>query len=57
MHTQKKDQQSQMEPLQDLAVKFIVQVEEEKKNMVQTHAECAEMISEEIIVKVLDALR
>jgi hypothetical protein len=46
-----------MEPLQDLAVKFIAQAEEEKKNMVQTHAECTEMISEEIIVKVLDALR
>jgi hypothetical protein len=46
-----------MEPLQDLVVKFIVQVEEENKNMAQTHAECAEMISEEIIVNVLDALR
>jgi hypothetical protein len=35
-HTQKKDQQDQMEPLQELVVEFIVQVEEAKKNMAQT---------------------
>jgi folylpolyglutamate synthase/dihydropteroate synthase len=49
--TQKKDRQAQMEPLQELAVEVIVQEEEEKKNMVQTQAECAEMINEEITCK------
>jgi hypothetical protein len=34
--TQKKEQQAQMEPLQELAVEVIVQAEEEKKNMAQT---------------------
>jgi hypothetical protein len=46
-----------MEPLQELAAEVIVQEEEEKKNMEQTQAECAEMINEDITVQVLDALR
>jgi hypothetical protein len=34
--TQKKDRQAQMEPLQELAAKVIVQEEEAKNNMVKT---------------------
>jgi hypothetical protein len=46
-----------MEPLQEWASEVIVQEEEEKNNMVQTQAECAKMINEEITMQVLDALR
>jgi hypothetical protein len=46
-----------MEPLQELATEFLVQVEEEKKNMVKTQEDCTKMISEEIKMQVLDVLR
>jgi DNA repair exonuclease SbcCD ATPase subunit len=55
--TQKKERQAQMEPLQERAAEVIAQAEEAKKNMAQTQAECTEMISDEIAVQVLDALR
>jgi len=45
-----------MEPLQEIAVEFIVQEEEVKNNMAQTQAECVEIISEEITVQVLNML-
>jgi uncharacterized coiled-coil DUF342 family protein len=57
MQTQKKERQAQMEPLQERATEVIAQVEDAKKNMAQTQAECTEMINDEIAVQVLDALR
>jgi hypothetical protein len=52
-----KERQAQMEPLQERAREVIAQEENAKKNMAQTHAKCAEMISDEIEVQVLGALR
>jgi hypothetical protein len=46
-----------MEPLQEWAAEVIAQAEEAKKNMAQTQAECAGMVSDEIAVQVLDALK
>jgi hypothetical protein len=53
----KKDQQDQMEPLQDLSVEVIAQTEEAKKNIVQTWVECTEMIREDVTMQLLDALK
>jgi predicted nucleic acid-binding Zn-ribbon protein len=57
VQTQKKECQAQMEPLQEWATEVIAQVEDAKKNMAQTQAECAGMINDEIAVQVLDALK
>jgi hypothetical protein len=46
-----------MEPLQERKAEVIAQAEDANKNMAQTQAECADMISDEIAVQVLDALR
>jgi hypothetical protein len=46
-----------MELLQEREKKIIAQVEEAKMNMEQTQAECARMVSDEIAVQVLDALK
>jgi hypothetical protein len=46
-----------MEPLQEQEAKVIAHVEEKNKNMKQTQVECTEMITDEITVQVLDALR
>jgi hypothetical protein len=45
-----------MEPLQDQATQLIAQLEEEKKNMAKTHAECTTMVQEEITMQNLEAL-
>jgi hypothetical protein len=55
--TQKKERQAQMEPLQERATEVIAQAEEAKTYMAQTQAECARMVSDEIAVQVLDALK
>jgi hypothetical protein len=53
---QRQERQAQMEPLQDQATQMIMQLEEEKKNMVQAQGECATMIQEEITMQALEAL-
>jgi hypothetical protein len=55
--TQKKDHQAQMEPLQEWVAKVIVLVENANNSMAQTQAECARMISNNIAVQVLEALK
>jgi predicted nucleic acid-binding Zn-ribbon protein len=55
--TQKKECQAQMEPLQERATEVIAQAEEAKTYMAQTQAECARMVSDEIAVQILDALK
>jgi hypothetical protein len=46
-----------MEPLQEWVAKVIALVEDAKNNMAQTHVECARMISDNIAVQVLEALK
>jgi hypothetical protein len=46
-----------MELLQERAAEVIVQTKDAKKNMAQTQAECAGIVSDEIVVQVLDALK
>jgi hypothetical protein len=45
-----------MEPLQDQAVEMIAELEEEKKNMEQTQAECTSTVKKEFIAQNLEAL-
>jgi hypothetical protein len=56
VQTKKKDQQDQMEPLQDLVMEVIAQEKEENKNIAQPLVECMEMIRKEITAQVLYAL-
>jgi len=46
-----------MEPLQERETKVIAQVEDRKRNMEQSQAECVDMINDEITVQVMDPLR
>jgi hypothetical protein len=55
--THKKERQAQMELLQERETEVISQAEEAKMNMAQTQVECARMVSDEIVVQVLDTLK
>jgi hypothetical protein len=46
-----------MELLQERAIEVIAQVEVSKTYMAQTQAESARMVSDEIVVQILDALK
>jgi hypothetical protein len=45
-----------MEPLQDQTTQMIMQLEEEKGNMVKAQEECTTLIQEKIIVKEVEML-
>jgi hypothetical protein len=55
--TQKQEQQAQMEPLQEWIAEVLTQAEEAKTKIAQTQAECVELISDKIVVHIVDTLK
>jgi peptidoglycan hydrolase CwlO-like protein len=57
VQTQKQEWQAQMESLQKRVAKVLAQVEEAKEHIAQSQAECVELISDEIVVQIVDTLK
>jgi predicted nucleic acid-binding Zn-ribbon protein len=55
--TQKKEHRDQMELLQEQVEEVIAKAMEAKTHMAQTQVECAGLISDEIVVETIDALK
>ena len=54
---QKQEHQDQMEPLQEQVVEVLLHEEEAKTQIAQTHAKCAGLITNEVVVQVVDTIK
>jgi chromosome segregation ATPase len=55
--TQKQERQAQIEPLQERVAEVLAQAEADRTQMAQTQAECTGLLSDEVVIQVVETIK